>query len=88
MNLFLLRPTEENEIWEPWYDKYFGFVVRAETESNARAMISGKNITLGDECDRLTGFNPWQSPENTTCVKIADDVNGEAEILMSDFHAA
>ena len=36
MRLWLLRPQEGliegDNPWDPWYDKAFGFVVRAETE--------------------------------------------------------
>lgn len=37
MKLWLLRPVvgldENDNPWWPWYDKAFGFVVRAETEA-------------------------------------------------------
>jgi hypothetical protein len=37
VRLWLLRPVESGSaFWEPWYDKAFGFVVRAETEEDAR----------------------------------------------------
>jgi len=41
MKLWLLRPRvleDTFDPWEPWYDKAFGFVVRAETEKDARQM--------------------------------------------------
>jgi hypothetical protein len=50
MTLWLLRPVENLPIddnpWDPWYDKAFGFVILAETEADARA-LADKNA--GDE---------------------------------------
>ena len=60
MKLWLLRPrllsakraaeSEECEDvewpWDPWYDKAFGFVVRSETEEDARALAAKE---CGDE---------------------------------------
>jgi len=44
MPLWLLRPREdlpvEDNPWEPWYDKAFGFVVRAKTEAIARQLAN------------------------------------------------
>ena len=44
MKLWLLRPRENfakgNNPWHPWYDKYFGFVIRAETEDEARSIAT------------------------------------------------
>lgn len=37
MRLWELRPIDKDSgPWEPWYDKAFGFVVRADTEAQAR----------------------------------------------------
>jgi hypothetical protein len=41
MKLWLLRPKEGRSHWEPWYDKAFGFVVRANSETEARKLASG-----------------------------------------------
>ncbi len=42
MKLWLLRPnknlSENDNPWKPWYDKAFSFVVRAETEEDARKL--------------------------------------------------
>ena len=37
MKLWLLKPIKR---WTVWYDKAFGFVVRAATEDEARAAAS------------------------------------------------
>ena len=37
MRLWILRPIDEAAgQWSPWFDKAFGFVMRAETEEAAR----------------------------------------------------
>lgn len=54
MNLYLLRPRDEHHgPWEPWFDKVFGFVVRADTEAEARAVADTHG---GDENDE---GHPW-----------------------------
>ena len=50
MKLWLLRPVDglakNDNPWEPWYDKAFCFVVRAETDTEARDMAHAE---AGDE---------------------------------------
>jgi len=78
MKLWLLRPIEGTECWEPWYDKCFGMVVRARTELEARS-IAAKNA--GDE--RMIA---WLNKENSTCVELTQ--KGKAELVIQDIHAA
>lgn len=48
--LWLLRPIDENSPpWTPWYDKAFGFVIRAESEREARRMTESRTNITGDE---------------------------------------
>lgn len=93
MKLWLLRPNEQRkdkgisnvDPWEPWYDKCFGAVVRAETEKQARAMVEP-----GDEGGRLYWMkykkNPWLDPEMSTCEELAP--NGDAGLIIKDFWKA
>ena len=92
MKLWLLRPVRserEDTAWDPWYDKAFGFVVRAETEEQARQMANGNG---GDECGPVksyvyrTGGDPWLDPKQSTCEELTAD--GEAEIIIRDFASA
>jgi hypothetical protein len=78
MKLWLLRPKEGRSHWEPWYDKAFGFVVRANSETEARKLASGD---AGDE-----GEEAWLLQQLSTCVELTAD--GEAGIIMLDFHSA
>lgn len=45
MKLWLLRPIDPHGgLWDPWFDKIFGFVVRAETETEARTLADRKSV--------------------------------------------
>lgn len=81
MKLWILRPAKESLLWNPWYDKAFGFVIRAETEEDARR-IAQENA--GDE----TRYNApaWTDPVNSTCIELTAD--GPEEEIMRDFAAA
>jgi hypothetical protein len=82
MRLWLLRPNgDEQPAWDPWYDKTFGFVIRAESELQARA--------LADEADgseNSPSNRPWLDASQATCVEITGD--GSAEIILKDMHWA
>ena len=90
MKLWLLRPVDDNSAaWDPWYDKAFGFVVRAATEEEARRLA---NTEGGDEKGPArtdvyrTGGDPWLDPKQSTCIELTGD--GEAEVIFRDFSAA
>jgi hypothetical protein len=87
MKLYLLRPKKglpelpedrKSNPWEPWYDKAFGFVVRAENETIARTLASKEN---GEE-----PADAWTNPELSTCVELTTD--GGEGIIIIDFHSA
>lgn len=81
MNIWLLRPIDGHEAWEPWFDKAFGFVVRAENEETARSLAASQ---AGDEG---RGQNsPWLDPSASTCVVLQRE--GNAEVIIMDFYAA
>ena len=85
MKLWLLRPAEniapKNHPWNPWYDKAFGFVVRAEDEKQARKMVQGSS---GMEV--TSTVNPWTNSKYSTCVELTTD--GQPEVIITDFAAA
>lgn len=93
MKLWLLRPKpdipEENDPWEPWYDKAFGFVVRAESEERARTLA---NDSGGNETGEITtnvyrmGGDPWLDPDFSTCVELTN-VGVEA-VIICDLRSA
>ncbi len=73
--LFLIKPIED---WEPWYDKAFGFVVRASSEVHARQVAAEE---AGDE-----GPDVWLDAAKTRCEVI--DSNGPPCVLCRDFASA
>lgn len=92
MKLWLLRPHERwakgnlnaRNPWSPWFDKAFGFVVRAETEAEARTVASEN---AGDEDREVAGaMNPWIDPYYSTCEPLTD--KGEPGLIVRDFAAA
>ena len=83
MKLWLLRPKgyendQEPEPWKPWYDKAFGFVLRAQNISQARRMAS---MNCGDE-----GEQAWLNARWSTCEELTSD--GEPGFIMFDIHSA
>ncbi len=87
MKLWLLRPVEgldkKDNPWEPWYDKAFGFVVRAETEDEAREFA---HAAAGDENRSAKTANtsePWKDAKYSTCTELMPD--GDAGVVMQDF---
>lgn len=88
MTLYLLKPIETGIVnpWLPWYDKAFGFVVRAESEVEARE-IADKHA--GDEntgADWLQTEHPWLSPVLSSCHILTSD--GPAGMILRDFASA
>lgn len=78
MKLFYLYPKEnikgENP-WSPWYDKVFAFVVRAETEEEARKIAQDAG---GDETDDKTGSPikyPWLDADLSECDELTAEGN-------------
>jgi hypothetical protein len=89
MKLWLLEPVENlnknDNPWARWHDKAFGFVVRAETEVNARKIAASE---AGDENNwvRKRKINPWIHVEYSTCIELLPD--GPEEMILCDFHSA
>lgn len=84
MKLFELKAKEGlpegDNPWEDVWDCYYGFVVRTETEAEAR--------TYADACEgRENNWDntrhPWLDEKYSTCIELKDE--GEAGIVLSDF---
>ena len=94
MKIWLLQPNvilpKGENPWDPWYDKAFGFVVRAESEELARELATAEQ---GDE-GRGEFFNskiantrtPWADPKYSTCKELPQD--GDAGVIIRDFASA
>lgn len=107
MNLYLLRPVNyvPNRVhhiegcnpWDPWYDKAFGFVVRAEDETQARQLADANSGGEGTECEAPEYRHPWLKPDLSICEVLAEltcseclaeTPSGPAEVLLTDFKMA
>ncbi len=85
MKLWLLKARKDlpsgDSPWEPWYDKHFGFVVRAETEEQARQIA---HESAGYE--NYGQLQPWLNSKYSECAELLQD--GAAGMVLEDFHAA
>jgi hypothetical protein len=83
---------ENNDPWKPKYSKAFGFVVRAETEKDARNSLDIDNI--GEECYseydsdgvytmEVCSFNPWLDSDFSDCKELFNE--GISEIILRSF---
>lgn len=81
MKLWLLKADEGNPAWHPWYDKTFGYVVRAETEKEARALAQENG---GPETEGNPSCPAWT--EYASCVELTAD--GSAEIVLEHYRSA
>lgn len=78
MQLFLLKAIDGCEEFDPWYDKAFGHVVRADSEEKARRLAA-------DACG-AEGKGAWLDANKTSCAKLT--AMGDEEVILTDFHAA
>jgi len=85
VKIFILEPRGDldNDIspWFPWYDKSFGFVVRASSEENARKLADDaagyeNGITLKVK-------NPWLDEQYSICRELTSD--GPEGVIMADY---
>jgi hypothetical protein len=77
VKLWLLKPVhiEGDRRWG--WDCAHGFVVRADSETDARLLAAGES---GDELPTA-----WLKPELSTCEELTAE--GGAEVVLRDFHA-
>ena len=75
--------------WEEPWDKYFSFLIRAETENEARIIAQSRAADEdGQHHDDPTpawANIAWLSAKYSTCVELTPD--GESGVVMSDFNA-
>lgn len=94
MKLWILRPVEGLNIgdnpWEPWFDKAFGFVIRAASEQDARefAHAESGDENRGEFLDRKIADtkSPWLDQKYSTCEELTS--SGEGGVILRDFASA
>lgn len=74
MKLWLLKRTDE-----VGWDQGRAFVVRAETEAEARQLASNEAGDYREPTDK------WADPSFSTCTELTSD--GAPEIILEDFKA-
>lgn len=94
--LWLLRPRDflpdDDNPWNPWYDKCFGFVIRADSEKEARKLANenGRDENRGEFLNKKVAHttSPWLDERYSTCINLSDIDIGPSRIIMQDNHAA
>lgn len=92
MKLWILRPNalyDESSPWEPWYDKAFGFVIRAETEQRAREIANengGNEVGEINDNPYRVGGDPWLDITLSSCIELK--IDGDEEMIIRDFASA
>ena len=85
MRLWNLFPSETVDgrasQWSPWYNKAFGFVIRAETEKQARQIATDNS---GGESHG--GVYPWMDERYSICEELTQ--NGVSELVLRDYRSA
>lgn len=85
MKLWILKakkdlPKNDNP-WCKWYDKFFGHIVRAETEEQAR--ILAQQYSEQNKGDENRTVQAWVNPKYSSCVELLP--YGESEVILSDY---
>ncbi|HEX8275977.1 MAG TPA: hypothetical protein VF615_25295 [Longimicrobiaceae bacterium] len=91
MRLWKLTPRHDSlwwcvdgkDPWQPHQDKAFGFVVRAESEEEARWLA---HESAGGENDALPGVRPWVDEQYSTCEELPS--TGRRGVVLVNFRHA
>jgi len=79
MKLYLIIPIIRNAgPWKCWYDKVFGFVVRAKSAKEARSLCAQQAADEGAEV--------WLDKKLTSCKVLYS--NGPSLIILKEVHWA
>ena len=85
--LWLLRPVEgltEYDPWKPWFDKCFGFVVRADTKQHAREIADSQSKSEAGDWNGKS--DAWLNEKYSTCDELT--IAGPEEVIIQDVHMA
>lgn len=95
------KPRDKSNPWYHWYDRAYGFVVRAKSETKARR-IADRYAGCENHSSWEYGFHeyhewtlreleadglkrPWLDPEMTTCEELT--IDGKSGLILRDYHA-
>ena len=95
MKLWILQNKPdlgEDDPWEPWYDRAFGFIVAAPDEQSARVIATRH---AGDEAHRWTEnyanrdeTHAWTDPKYSTCKELTAESYAAPTMVLRDFASA
>lgn len=88
-HLWRLQPKnnlkKDDNPWDPWFDKCFGFVIRAKDEKSAREYAdanAGEENRGGFLGKRAITRHPWLDTDYTTCTQLIAE--GKEGIIIED----
>lgn len=89
MKLWLLEakhdlPKDDNP-WEPWFNKIFSFVIRAETEDRARQLAQESAADEGNPLEEGSK-TAWLDQKYSDCTELLSE--GSREVILHDRHRA
>ena len=77
MRLWILKPVDDSSApWLPYFDRMFGFVIRARTEDAARGVAASN---CGAE-----GPDAWLSSKLSTCVEVLAE--GSEGVILDNYN--
>ena len=84
MKLWILQPNDlpaKDSPWIPIYDKVDCYVIRAETEHEARELAHSRGAD-----ENYCGITaPWRNPKYSFCTELLAE--GDSGIVVRDFNA-
>lgn len=94
MRLWLLQARtdlpEDDDPWDPWYDKTFAMVVRAKDEQEARSIADSngadENLGLFSNAKIADTQTPWLLAKYSTCEPLEARV--PAGVVIEDHRSA
>jgi hypothetical protein len=88
MKLYILEPinrpspfipdNSERNPWDPWYNKVFGFLIRANDEIEARRIAADNSKEEGEDA--------WLNSLHSKCEELS--IDGDVNLIMRDFARA
>lgn len=77
---------EDDNPWEPWYDKCFHMVVRADSELQARQVASHSGGEEDYSWRKPKPPSVWADSKYSICRMLS--VGGEPEVIITNIHEA
>lgn len=88
MKLWLLKPRidrpDNPDPWSQWWCRAWGFVVRANTEKEARTIAqAGAEESGGLDVSCEGALKPWIKKKYVDCVEVSTE--GKSQVILQHF---